>query len=139
MSIDRLRPLSYPQTDIFLICFSVVSPPSFENARAKWNPEITHHCPSIPKLLVGTKVDLREDSDTLARLQDKRMAPISKEQAENLSKELACVKYLECSALTQAGLKNVFDEAIRTVLNPPQLNTKKKGGSGGKKGKCSLF
>lgn len=32
---DRLRPLSYPQTDVFLICFSVVSPPSFENVRTK--------------------------------------------------------------------------------------------------------
>ena len=113
----------------------MVSPPSFENARAKWNPEISHHCPNVPKLLVGTKVDLREDSDTLARLQDKRMAPITKEQAENLSKELGCMKYMECSALTQAGLKNVFDEAIRTVLNPKPIDTKK----GGKKGKCSLF
>jgi len=133
---DRLRPLSYPQTDIFLICFSVVSPPSFENARAKWNPEISHHCPNVPKLLVGTKVDLREDSDTMARLQDKRMAPISREQSEHLAKELGCVKYMECSALTQAGLKNVFDEAIRTVLNPPDLSAKKKGA---RKGKCSLF
>ena len=34
---DRLRPLSYPQTDIFLICFSLVSPASFENVRAKVN------------------------------------------------------------------------------------------------------
>lgn len=32
---DRLRPLSYPQTDVFLICFSLVSPPSFENVRTK--------------------------------------------------------------------------------------------------------
>ena len=32
---DRLRPLSYPQTDIFLICFSLVSPPSFENVKTK--------------------------------------------------------------------------------------------------------
>ncbi|MED6261527.1 hypothetical protein ATANTOWER_006291 [Ataeniobius toweri] len=32
---DRLRPLSYPQTDVFLICFSLVSPASFENVRAK--------------------------------------------------------------------------------------------------------
>lgn len=32
---DRLRPLSYPQTDVFLVCFSVVSPSSFENVREK--------------------------------------------------------------------------------------------------------
>lgn len=32
---DRLRPLSYPQTDVFLICFSVVAPASFENVREK--------------------------------------------------------------------------------------------------------
>jgi len=133
---DRLRPLSYPQTDVFLICFSVVSPPSFENARAKWNPEINHHCPKVPKILVGTKTDLREDSDTLARLQDKRMAPVSKEQADNLAKELHCVKYLECSALTQTGLKAVFDEAIRTVLNPHPVYEDK---GHKKKPKCTLF
>lgn len=35
---DRLRPLSYPQTDVFLICFSIVSPPSFDNVKAKVLP-----------------------------------------------------------------------------------------------------
>ena len=32
---DRLRPLSYPQTDVFLVCFSVVSPSSYENVKEK--------------------------------------------------------------------------------------------------------
>ena len=50
---DRLRPLSYPQTDVFLVCLSVVSPSSFENVREKWVPEITHHCPKTPFLIVG--------------------------------------------------------------------------------------
>ena len=50
---DRLRPLSYPQTDVFLICFSVVSPSSFENVTSKWCPEIKHHCPDAPILLIG--------------------------------------------------------------------------------------
>jgi hypothetical protein len=49
----RLRPLSYPQTDVFLICFSVVSPSSFENVTSKWCPEIKHHCPDAPILLIG--------------------------------------------------------------------------------------
>lgn len=45
---DRLRPLSYPQTDVFLICFSVVSPPSFENVRTKVRPSalVSQHAPT---------------------------------------------------------------------------------------------
>ena len=50
---DRLRPLSYPQTDVFLVCYSVVSPSSFENVKEKWVPEITHHCQRTPFLLVS--------------------------------------------------------------------------------------
>jgi Ras-related C3 botulinum toxin substrate 1 len=129
---DRLRPLSYPQTDVFLICFSVASPASFENARIKWFPEIKHR-PTVPTLLIGTKSDLRSDSDTLARLADKRLTPIASEQGDRLAKEIGAHRYVECSARTQNGLNNVFDEAIRVVLNPPV--SKKES----KKGKCSLF
>ena len=63
----RLRPLSYPQTDVFLICFSLVSPASYENVRAKWFPEVSHHCPNTPVILVGTKLDLRDDQVFLFR------------------------------------------------------------------------
>ncbi|KAI9029390.1 ras-related C3 botulinum toxin substrate 1 protein [Hyaloraphidium curvatum] len=117
---DRLRPLSYPQTDVFLICFSVVSPPSFDNVRTKWFPEVNHHCPNVPILLVGTKTDLREDPDTLAKLRERRMAPISAAQGQALAREFGAVKYIECSSLSQRGLKTVFDEAIRSVLAPPK-------------------
>ena len=65
---DRLRPLSYPQTDVFLICFSVVNPSSFENVRSKWSSEITFYCPETPVILVGTKVDLRDDPHLVQRL-----------------------------------------------------------------------
>ena len=110
---DRLRPLSYPQTDVFLICFSIISPSSFENVSAKWYPEVSHHCPNTPLLLVGTKLDLREDSETINRLNEKNLSPISYEQGMSKQKEINGVKYMECSALTQKGLKQVFDEAIR--------------------------
>lgn len=129
---DRLRPLSYPQTDVFLICFSIVSPPSFDNVKAKvrarrrpptcpglthwqWYPEIDHHAPNIPIILVGTKLDLREDAATLDSLRQKRMEPVSYEQALVCAREIRAYKYLECSALTQRNLKSVFDEAIRCV------------------------
>jgi Ras-related C3 botulinum toxin substrate 1 len=115
---DRLRPLSYPQTDVFLICFSLTSPPSFENVRTKWFPEISHHAPNIPIILVGTKLDLREDQSTIAKLRERRMEPIQYAAASAMAREVGAVRYLECSALTQKGLKNVFDEAIRAVLAP---------------------
>eukprot|EP01135_Chromosphaera_perkinsii_P005671 Nk52_evm3s358 gene=Nk52_evmTU3s358 len=61
---DRLRPLSYPQTDVFLVCFSLTSPQSLENVRAKWLPEVQHHCPGVPVVLVGTKLDLRDSANS---------------------------------------------------------------------------
>ena len=115
---DRLRPLSYPHTDVFLICFSLVHPPSFENVRAKWYPEVRHHSNNVPMILVGTKLDLREDRETIKKLWDKRMAPITYQQGLSMAKDVGAVKYLECSALTTKGLKTVFDEAIRAVLCP---------------------
>ncbi|KAF7489077.1 Ras-related C3 botulinum toxin substrate 1 [Sarcoptes scabiei] len=151
---DRLRPLSYPQTvcrinryhyrlkisfsiikDVFLICFSLVNPASFENVRAKvslaplyqfvlidlyfqWFPEISNHCANTPIILVGTKLDLREDPRTLEKLKERKLHPITYPQGLGMAKEIGAVKYLECSALTQKGLKNVFDESIRAVLCP---------------------
>jgi len=128
---DRLRPLSYPQTDVFLCAFSVVNPSSFENIRAKWYPEVSQHCPNTPLILVGTKVDLREDSATIDKLSSKKQAPTTYEQGLQMMQEIGAVKYMECSALTQTGLKAVFDEAIRAVYTPKenlQKKEKKKNG-----------
>jgi Ras-related C3 botulinum toxin substrate 1 len=55
---DRLRPLSYPQTDVFLICFSIISPHSYDNVKSKWFPEIQHHAPGVPIILVCTSSSL---------------------------------------------------------------------------------
>jgi small GTP-binding protein len=127
---DRLRPLSYPQTDVFLICFSLVAPISFENVRAKWYPEVSHYCPNTPLILVGTKLDLR-DNTLNADVQPGRDARgkssvVSTQMGLQLAKDIKAFKYLECSALNQKGLKNVFDEAIRAVLCPEPIKKKKK-------------
>jgi len=120
---DRLRPLSYPQTDVFLVCFSVISQASFENVKTKWVPEIQHHAPGVPILLVGTKSDLRKDSQTQKQLASRGTNMVTAEHAAGMSKDVGATKYLECSALTQEGLKQVFDDAIRAAMNKP---TKKK-------------
>jgi len=125
---DRLRPLSYPQTDVFLICYSIMNNASFENVQAKWQPEIGHHSPGTPIILVGTKLDLRNDQEANRRLQDKGQTSVSQQQGLDLAKRLHAVKHMECSALTQEGLKAVFDEAIRAVLAPPESAKKKRAG-----------
>ncbi|XP_005925451.1 ras-related C3 botulinum toxin substrate 1-like [Simochromis diagramma] len=121
---DRLRPLSYPETNVFLICFSLVMPASYENVRHKWCHEVRHHCPNAPIILVGTKLDLRDDKDTLEKLKKNKISPITYSQGLALSKEIGSVQYLECSALTQRGVKTVFDEVVRAVLCPSPIKKK---------------
>jgi len=113
---DRLRPLSYANANVFLICFSLVNPVSFENVSAKWYPEVMHFCPEVPQILVGTKLDARSDTGLLDKLKAQGQKPVTTEQGQELAKKIKAVKYMECSAKTSEGLKAVFDEAIKAVL-----------------------
>ena len=56
---DRLRPLSYRGTDVFVVCFDVANRSSFLNVTEKWIPELRHYVPEVPVLLLATKTDLR--------------------------------------------------------------------------------
>ena len=90
----------------------------------QWAPEIEHHAPGVPIILVGTKLDLRDDEATKESMRKMRTQPITYEEALQVSREIKAVKYLECSALTQRNLKSVFDEAIRYVLaNPDKIGS----------------
>jgi len=133
---DRLRPLSYPGTDTFFVCFSIVSRTSFSNVQAKWVPEIKAHLPSAQIVLVGTKLDLRTDKDTLERLKEKSLTPITKEEGEALAKLIGADCYLECSSLTQEGVKQVFDTATLKVIN---ARTKLAPKSKKKNASCSVM
>lgn len=114
---DRLRPLSYPQTDIFMLCFSVIRRSSFDNLPTKWIPEVRHHTDGVPLILCGMKSDLRGNHPD---------REISEADARAMAKRIGAVSYVETSALTQAGVKNAFDEAIRAALNKKGKNSKKK-------------
>ncbi|XP_077292874.1 cdc42 homolog [Arctopsyche grandis] len=113
---DRLRPLSYPNTNVFLVCFSVVYPDSFANVKFKWVPEIAHFNKKPQFLLVGTRIDQRDDTEIINKLQKQNQRVIQPKQGEKLAKELEAVKYVECSALTREGLNNVFAEAIMATF-----------------------
>jgi len=128
---DKLRYLSYPQTDVVLICFGLDSSASYVNVREKWILEIRQHLPSVPIILVGCKADLRDDAAALKKLAERGVELVTREQAEKMAKEIKAAMYLECSALTQKGLRELFDSAVRLV---PPLDAPKK-----KSGKCNLL
>lgn len=113
---DSLRPLCYPQTNVFLLCFSVVSPTSFHNVLEKWLPEIRRHNPKAPIILVGTQCDLRTDVKVLIDLAKYQEVPITEEEAQQRAERINAVSYVECSALTQHNLKDVFDLVILSAL-----------------------
>ena len=79
-----MRPLSYPNTDVFLVAFSIIMPASYENVWSKWYKELESQqaidITSIPIILVGTKMDLRDDQGILAKLTEKGLVPVSFEQ-----------------------------------------------------------
>ena len=68
---------------------------------AQWFPEVRHHCPSTPIILVGTKLDLRDDKDTIEKLKEKKLAPITYPQGLALAKEIGRGLGSERGTLTQ--------------------------------------
>ncbi|KAF7344549.1 Cell division control protein 42 [Mycena sanguinolenta] len=113
---DHLRPLSYPQTDVFVVCFSVGMLSSFENIRQKWFHEVHHFCPDVPCVLVATQIDLRSDEKVVMQMARRGQTPVTTAQGERLAYEMGAAQYLECSAKTLKGVQNVFDQAVATAV-----------------------
>ncbi|CAF2088457.1 unnamed protein product [Brassica rapa] len=152
---NRLRPLSYRGADVFILAFSLISKASYENVSKKWIPELTHYAPGVPIVLVGTKLDLRDDKQFF--VDHPGAVPITTAQGEELMKLIGAPSYIECSSKSQEArnqnhiellrtsfarllhsfnnicfflnemqnVKGVFDAAIRVVLQPPKQKKKK--------------
>ncbi|NXX23025.1 RHOF protein, partial [Podargus strigoides] len=110
---DRLRPLSYSDTNVVLICFDVTNHNSYDNVLTKWYPEVNHFCQGVPVLLVGCKTDLRQDRAVL----EGHLEPISYQQARAMARQVHAVSYLECSARYQENLGDIFAEACSAALS----------------------
>jgi Ras-related C3 botulinum toxin substrate 1 len=126
---DRLRILSYPETHVFLVCFSLVTPSSYENIKAKWYSELQEHAEGTPIVLIGTKLDLKTDAEFVDDMKKKGITPITTDMGLKLKQEISAYGYVECSAKTGVGLQEVFQEAIRAALRVKPSSTSGKGGS----------
>ncbi|KAG8693354.1 GTP-binding protein Rho1 [Ceratobasidium sp. 395] len=102
---ERLRPLSYPDSHVILVCFSINSRDSFDNIPEKWDPEVKHFCPGIPFILVGCKKDLRHDPKTIEELRGWGQHPVTFMEGMGTAQKIGALHYLECSAKTGEGIK----------------------------------
>ncbi|KAM6902659.1 rho-related GTP-binding protein RhoF [Xenentodon cancila] len=125
---DRLRPLSYQEANLILVCFDVTNPTSFENVLIKWYPEVKHFCQDIPVILIGCKTDLRKDKECARKLKAMNLDPITYTQGEETCQQMNAEVYLECSAKYQENVEDVFREATKRALsfNRKQRNHKRK-------------
>lgn len=97
---DRVRPLSYSDADLVIICFSVGDPDSMENVVSKWCLEVRKHCPKQPIMLVGCKTDLRNDIESISKLAKKNITAVTYDQGLKTAKAIGALVYSETSAKT---------------------------------------
>ncbi|XP_037672717.1 rho-related GTP-binding protein RhoF isoform X1 [Choloepus didactylus] len=121
---DRLRPLSYQNTHLVLICYDVMNPTSFDNVLIKWFPEVTHFCRGTPMVLIGCKTDLRKDKEQLRKLRAAQLEPVTYTQGQSACEQIRAALYLECSAKFRENVEEVFREAARVALRALKKNQK---------------
>ncbi|KAG9515088.1 ras-domain-containing protein, partial [Aureobasidium melanogenum] len=112
---DRLRPLSYPETDLLFVCFAIDCPNSLENVMDKWYPEVLHFCPTTPIILLGLKSDLRNKRTCIDLLKTQGLTPVTTHQGQAVAKKMGAL-YMECSSKEMTGVHEIFEAAINTVV-----------------------
>lgn len=123
-ALDTLRQLCYPGSDVILLCFSVVQPDSFRSLATKWQPEISK-LKGVSVVLVGTQSDLRNDPNTITKLQVQGEKPILFSSAWDFARKIGA-KYIETSSHKKEHIKEAFDTAIWDALQSQEYSKRKR-------------
>lgn len=123
--------IKYNTPDAVLVCFAIDSPESLFSVKNRWTPVIRTNYPRVPRLLVGCKKDLRNDAETIEKLRCpksdgpfQQWHPVTTSQGESFcnslcaSNSLYASTYLECSAKTHKGVREVLEHAVRATIEP---------------------
>ncbi|PVF94908.1 P-loop containing nucleoside triphosphate hydrolase protein [Serendipita vermifera] len=105
-----LRPMSYSQSHVVAICYSVDNPNSLRLTEERWVPEVCHFSPGTPFILVGCKLDMREN------MEEAGMEFVSKEQGASMADRIGAKAHVECSSMTGEGTSEVFHKALVVAL-----------------------
>merc|ERR1711936_108206 len=119
---DQLRILMYPDTDVVVICYSIASPDSLANVVEKWVPEVRQYCPGVPIILCGNKKDLRHNDSVISDLSAFKQKPVDIEDGIITSKQIDASDFHECSALTKAGVMELFNAAAECAMKKGTAN-----------------
>ncbi|KAK3068939.1 RHO4 protein [Teratosphaeriaceae sp. CCFEE 6253] len=135
---DRLRPLSYPETDLLFVCFAIDCPNSLENVLDKWYPEVLHFCPTTPIILCGLKSDLRNKRNCIELLKTQGLTPVTQAQGKAVAQKMGAL-YMECSSKEMSGVHEIFETAIDIAVRGPeeeeeQARSSARNGGGGRSG-----
>lgn len=126
---DRLRPLSYPETDLLFVCFAIDCPNSLENVLDKWYPEVLHFCPTTPIILCGLKSDLRNKRTCIELLKTQGLTPVTQQQGKSVATKMGA-KYMECSSKEMNGVHEIFDTAIDITVRGQDVAAEPTSNSG---------
>lgn len=117
--VSVLQRLSH-QTHIFLLCFAIDAPYTFNQITTFWAPLVHKWCAEAPILLVGLRSDVRGDADTVQQAIAQGKCILTVEQGQNLAQEIGALSYMECSAQTDVeSVEAVVSAAIALAQDHP--------------------
>lgn len=109
---DTIRPLSYQETDLVILCYTIENKKNLDNISTKWLMEIKNYCPDAPYFLVGLKCDIRYDND---RSEEAKALFVTPSEGQQLADKIHAKAFVECSARTGENVDLVFIEAARFI------------------------
>jgi small GTP-binding protein len=120
-----LRPLYYPETDLFLVLLSVVDINSVHHITEKWIPEISHHVKNPNFIFVGNKIDLLENEEEMKKRREEGFNDEEmKSSIKNLRGKYPDIPYIETSCMTKINMEEVMISGFREIFKEKSIPKK---------------